>query len=192
MIDKKLFEDLKTTYKRYTKLRDKIIVMSRDVLRNSKQAIFAMHRDEMENAAKSLQEAESKLLEIEKFFKEEEMMKYEGSYKACVEEYVEAKLLYEYLKTGNVELKNPKVSLVFDDYLGGICDLTGEILRKSVQAVTKGEIEKVHKYQETVQDIAGELVQYDLLGKLRSKYDAVKRNLRRIEEISYDLKIREK
>lgn len=190
MLDKKLFENLQATYRRYTELRDEIIVISRDVLRNSKQAIFALHRDEMGDAQESLRKAEEKLLQIEKFFKEEERLKFEGSYKDCVEEYVEAKLFHEFLRTGNVALES-EVTLAFDDYLGGICDLTGEILRKSVQAATKGEYEKVKQYQEAIQDVAGELVQYDLLGKLRSKYDAVKRNLRKIEEISYDIKLKE-
>ena len=68
MLDKKLFAELQTTYKRYNDLRDEIIVISRDVLRNSKQAIFALHRDEVEKAEKYLAEAENKLLEIEEFF----------------------------------------------------------------------------------------------------------------------------
>ena len=185
-----MFDELQTTYKRYTKLRDQIIVISRDVLRNSKQAIFALHRDEMGSAEKSLAEAESKLLEIEEFFKEEERLKFEGSYKDCVEEYVEAKLFYEYLKTGNVGLKS-EVSLAFDDYLGGICDLTGELVRKAVKSSIEKKFDEVKKIQEFVSNLYAEFLEFDLRNsELRKKSDQIKYALAKIEDILYRLDLR--
>lgn len=191
MLNKDLFNDLLVSYKNYTKLRDKIIVDSRDILRNSKQAIFALHRDELEEADKILKDTESKILDLEELFKKEKRLKGEGSYRECLEEYIEAQMFYEFLKSGNIDLKS-KVTTSFNDLIGGICDLTGEIVRKSIQAVTKGNNKKIGEYQEAVQSVVGELVKFDLLGKHRGKYDQAKRNLRKIEEVSYDLKIREK
>ena len=36
-----------------------------------------------------------------------------------------------------------------------------------------------------------ELVEFDMTGYLRTKYDQAKRNLRKIEQIDYEIKIRE-
>lgn len=191
MLNKKLFEDLLISYKNYTKLRDQIIVNSRDILRNSKQAIFSLHRDELDRAGEILSDTENKILDLEKLFEKEKKLKSEGSYREGLEEFIEASMFYEFLKTGNIDFKS-KVATSFNDLIGGISDLTGEILRKAIQAVTKGEIDKVSEYQGAIQEIVGELVKFDLLGKLRGKYDQAKRNLRKIEEVSYDLKIREK
>lgn len=191
MLNKKLFENLLTSYKNYTKLRDKIIVDSRDILRNSKQAIFALHRDELDEAGKILDDTENKILDLEKLFEKENKLKSEGSYRECLEEYIEAQMFYEFLKNGEIDFKS-KAAANFNDLIGGICDLTGEIVRKAVQAVTRGDSEKISQYQEAVQSVVGELVKFDLLGRHRGKYDQAKRNLRKIEEVSYDLKIREK
>lgn len=191
MLNKKLFEELLTSYKNYTKLRDQVIVDSRDILRNSKQAIFSLHRDELDKAKKILDDTENKILELEKLFEKEKKLRNEGSYREGLEEFIEASMFYEFLKTGNVDFKS-KVATTFNDLIGGISDLTGEILRKAIQAVTKGGVDKVVNYQKAIQEIIGELIKFDLLGKLRGKYDQAKRNLRKIEEVAYDLKIRDK
>ena len=191
MLNKELFENLLTSYKNYTKLRDKIIVDSRDILRNSKQAIFSLHRDELDEAEVILKDTENKILDLEKLFEKEKKLKNEGSYRECLEEYIEAQMFYEFLKNSKIDFKS-KVEATFNDLIGGICDLTGEIVRKAVQAVTRGDSEKIGEYQEAVQSVVGELVKFDLLGRHRGKYDQARRNLRKIEEVSYDLKIRDK
>ena len=189
MLNKKFFKNLLASYQTYSRLREKVIIISRDILRKSKQAIFALHRGEIKKAKNILDQAESLLLNLEKLFKKEKKLQYEGMYKDCAEEFVEAKMFYEFLKSGNIDFKS-KVKLSFDDLLGGICDLTGEILRKAVQIATRGEIKKISSFQKAIQDIIGQLIKFDLLGKLRPKYDEAKRNLRKIEEISYDLEMR--
>ena len=189
MLNKKFFKNLLASYQTYSRLREKVIIISRDILRKSKQAIFALHRGEIKKAKNILDQAESLLLNLEKLFKKEKKLQYEGMYKDCAEEFVEAKMFYEFLKSGNIDFKS-KVKLSFDDLLGGICDLTGEILRKAVQIATRGEIKKIFSFQKAIQDIIGQLIKFDLLGKLRPKYDEAKRNLRKIEEISYDLEMR--
>ncbi|MEK7158149.1 MAG: hypothetical protein AAB733_01055, partial [Patescibacteria group bacterium] len=59
-----------------------------------------------------------------------------------------------------------------------------------VLAVTKGRHTEVHKYYASVETIMGELVKMDLTGKLRQKFDDAKRNLKRMEEMLYDLAIK--
>ena len=93
-------------------------------------------------------------------------------------------------------LKNEKVDFIKDvdlgleTYIGAICDFTGELVRKAVAMATAGKFKKVEKYKKVVEDVMGELIKFDMTGKLRTKYDDAKRNLRKIEEICYDIAIK--
>jgi translin len=188
-MNKILFKKILNDYQRYIKLRESIIKSSRQVLKLSKQAIFNLHRDDVKNAADDLVQAENLLKEINLLFSKEKKLNYEGSYKECIEEYVEAKLFYSLISAGKIEI-NTKVKLNFDDYVGAISDLTGEMLRKAIQLATNEDYEKLNFYYQSMEDILGELIKFDFTGKLRMKYDAAKRNLRRLEEIKYELKIK--
>jgi translin len=189
MINKNLFNKILKEHKRYDLLREEVIKNSREVLKKSKQAIFLLHRDDIGNAEKNLLEAEDLLKKLTGLFNEENKLRYEGSYKACAEEFVEAKMFLEFIKNKNVDFKS-RAKFTFDDCLGGISDLTGKVLRKAVQVATQGKFEELPAYKKAMEQILGELVKFDFTGKLRMKYDAAKRNLRRMEEIMYDIKIK--
>ncbi len=188
-MNKIFFKKILADYQTYIGLREMVIKNSRKVLKLSKQAIFNIHRDNLVGAAQDLKDAEKNLFEIGKLFQKEKRLNYEGSYKEGAEEYIEAKLFYEFVVGGKIELDS-KFNFSFEDYLGGVSDLTGEMLRKTIQLATLGEYEKLNNYHQVMEEIMGELIKFDLTGKLRMKYDAAKRNLRRLEEIKYDIKIK--
>jgi predicted translin family RNA/ssDNA-binding protein len=77
-----------------------------------------------------------------------------------------------------------------DSYIGGICDLTGELLRYAVNEAAAGKYEEVEKTKKLIGDILAELVEFDMAGYQRTKYDQAKGNLRKIEQIDYEIKIR--
>jgi len=113
----------------------------------------------------------------------------EGAYKAGVEEYVEAKMFY-LVTCGQKVDKIKKVKLSVDSYLGGICDLTGELVRRAINQAAAGKISEVAKIRETISKIMAGLVEFDMTGYLRTKYDQAKTNLRKIEQINYEINIR--
>ena len=125
-------------------------------------------------------------------------MRYEGAYRAAVEEYVEAKLFYEFLhgdgrapRTVLYDFKGQSlVQIDADTYLAGLSDFTGELTRKAVQRATQGRMQEVEKLADTVRDVVEQLIKFDLTGYLRTKYDQAKQNLRRVEEVLYDIKMR--
>ncbi len=189
MIDKKLFAKLQKDYESYDIGRRIIIKHSNDILKYSKQAIFALHRDNIKDAKKKIDEAGEELKYLEKKIKDEEGLKYEGSYLAAVEEFVEANLFYQFIKTGNVgEIKGFTVAT--NSYLGGFCDLTGEIVRRAVYLATKRKYKEIAKCQKAIEEILAQLIQMNLAGHLRTKFDQAKNNLRKIEDIMYDLELK--
>ena len=113
----------------------------------------------------------------------------EGSYKAGAEEYVEAKMFYKVIAKQKINKVNG-IKLNLESYLGGICDLTGELARQAVNMAAEGKIKEVEKNKIAINDIMAELVKFDMTGYLRNKYDQAKNNLKKIEQISYEIKIR--
>jgi len=188
MVNKKFFAELKKKHDASEGERRQIISLANQVLHDSKRVIFSLHRGEDKKAAESLGEIEKKLDYLEKKFGHSRLIQ-EGAYKAGAEEYVEAKMFGLYL-TGKKIDKFSKINMDYDSYLAGICDLTGEMVRYAVKMASGKKFTAVGKIKESISDILGELVEFDMTGYLRTKYDQAKTNLRKIEQIDYDIKIR--
>jgi len=188
MINKKFIQALKKEHSDNNSERRQIISLSNIVLHDSKRVIFSLHRDDVKKAKDSLKEIEEVLIKLEKKFGYTRLTQ-EGSYKAGVEEYVEAKTFYLVLSNKKIDqIKNIKLN--HEAYLGGVCDLTGELVRRAVNQAAAGNIEEVGKIKKIINDIMAELVEFDMTGYLRTKYDQAKGSLRKIEQIDYEIKIR--
>jgi translin len=189
MINKKFIQKLKKDYDKRESERRQIISLSNTVLHGSKRVIFALHREDIKKAKQLLGEAEKTLMQLENKFTHQRV-KQEGAYKAGAEEYVEAKMYYRVM-TGKTVDKVEKIKLEHDSYLAGICDLTGELVRRAINQVSRGKGEEAEKLRDAIQDIMAELVEFDMTGYLRTKYDQAKNNLKKIEHIIYELKLRQ-
>jgi predicted translin family RNA/ssDNA-binding protein len=191
MLDPKFFTKLKKEYDSYDVNRRIIIKHSNDILKFAKMAIFAMHRDNVAEAEKCFVEADKLFDYLATKIKVEEGLDFEGAYLAAMEEYVEAKLFHQYLKTGKItEIKGLKIDC--DSYLGGLCDFTGELVRKAIYLATRHKYDEVTACEQTIESVVKELIEFNMLGPLRPKFDQAKNNLRKIEEIMYDLEIKKR
>lgn len=188
MINKKFIEKLKKEYQKHEGERRQIISLSNIVLHDAKRIIFALHRNEIKGAEEKFKEIESILQKLDKQFGHSRIVA-EGAYKASVEEYVEAKMFY-YVLIGKKVDNIKEVNLDVDSYLGGICDLTGELLRHAVNEAAAGNYKKPAEIKKIIGDIMAQLVTFDMTGYQRTKYDQAKGNLRKIEQIDYEIKLR--
>ncbi|MBU4360572.1 hypothetical protein KKA66_01850 [Patescibacteria group bacterium] len=188
MINKRFIQQLKKDYDRSETERRKIISASNPILHDSKRVIFALHRNDFAKAKKSLAEIEKSLIGLEKSFGFDRLNR-EGSYKAATEEYVEAKMFYLMLTNKRID-KIKNISLNLDSYLGGICDLTGELVRRATNLASQNKMNEVASIKKLIEEVLAELVEFDITGYLRTKYDQAKNNLRKIEQINYEIKIR--
>ena len=188
VINKKFIQKLKKEYDDQNSERRQIISLANVILHDSKRAIFSMHRGDIQKANESLTEIEKILGNLEKKFSFTRLLE-EGSYKAGMEEYVEAKMYYLVI-TGEKIDKIKGLSIKYDSYLGGICDTTGELVRRAVNEAAKGNFNEVDKLKNIINDIMAELVEFDMTGYLRTKYDQAKGNLRKIEQVAYEVNLR--
>jgi len=188
MINKKFFSKLKSDYDAHERERRQIISLSNVVLHDSKRVIFSLHRGDDKKAGESLKEIEKILIKLENDFSYNRLT-HEGAYNAAVEEYVEAKMLFKVLQKEKVD-EISGITLSVDAYLGGICDLAGELVRLATNKAAAGKFKEVEKIKEIVNDIMAELVEFDMTGYLRTKYDQAKGHLRKIEQVAYEVKLR--
>jgi predicted translin family RNA/ssDNA-binding protein len=179
------FKKLQQAIKSYDSEREKLIKQSRVVLKLSKQLIYSIHRGESASQLAKDIEREKKDLDI--LAAHSKKMSCEGSFKVAIQEYVEAILYFNFIKTGKlIDLK-----VAPEHYVLGLADLPGELVRKAVFLAGKGEVDKVAKIKEVVDNIYGELLAFDFRdNETRRKVDAVKYDLRKLEDLVLDLKLK--
>jgi len=188
MLNTKFLQQLKKDYDRHENERRQIISRANIILHESKRVIFSLHRGDVKTAGSSLNEIENTLKEMEKKFGYDRLIK-EGAYNAGVEEYVEARMFFNIINGQKIDaIKGIKLSI--DAYLGGISDTTGELVRLATNEAAKGNFKEVEKIKNIITDVMAELVEFDITGYLRTKYDQAKQNLRKIEQVMYDISIR--
>lgn len=181
------FAKLQKEILEYDHEREKLIKKSRDVLKLSKQVIYAVHRSELDEAGRLVKEIKKERQELECIAKHSAKMVYEGSYKIAIQEFVEAILYYEFVKTGKLVHLNE----LAEQFVLGLADLPGEMVRRAVFIAGKGDIEGVQKIRDEVDAIYGELLKFDFRdNEIRRKVDAVKYDLRKLEDLVLDMKLR--
>ncbi|ORY58341.1 Translin [Leucosporidium creatinivorum] len=211
--------ELDTHYDR----RERIIKQSRDITAQSKKLIFSAHRITNTDRSIVVKEVELKLKELKKMFEKlqddvagENFWRYEKSVSPGIQEYVtpsaDAPTDAEAATTAPIADSNPAptpqpfVLITIADYLGGIADLTGEMMRLAIGSVGKSlvvpnaegqavkggeELPSIESIGKMVRDIKGEM---DPLAPycrwLGKKMTVLDQSLAKIESASYNLRIR--
>ncbi len=189
MINKTFLSKIKKNLDTFQKERGKIIGSSREILQNSKKAIFALHAGKIKEAKLVIANAEKGLNLLNKTYNKDNRLRFEGSFKAAVEEYVEAKMFATVLEKKNLsELKIQNIGP--EEYIGGLADLTGELVRQAVLQATNGNHQELKRYKIICEGVVEFLLTLYLTGHLRQKFDSSKRNLGRLEQIIYEVSIR--
>ncbi|MBM5789849.1 hypothetical protein FJZ23_02050 [Candidatus Parcubacteria bacterium] len=184
-----ILHTLRTRSHEHARARREVIALSNEALSKSKRAIFAYQREDAKAARTLLKEAAALFAKAEKGMGRDGSLRYEGAYRAALEEYAEALLFGQYLKNGKMgaidaRAMDPQV------YLAGLCDATGEIVRHIVRQVTLGNTKPVRAARDTAEGVVEFMLELDATGNLRAKFDQAKGNLKRLEEILYDLSLR--
>jgi len=166
--------------------RERVIQLSRDIISTSKLIIYAVHRRDMKKAESKLKDIKSQIVKLNKI---------NGSYDVnindvAVQEYVEAAAYLHFVKTRSLITKK-QLGVGSANYLMGVCDLTGELGRRAVDQTIHKNFDDVLAIKELVTLIYGQFLELNLRnGELRKKSDAIKWNLKKIEDVVYDAKMK--
>lgn len=189
MFQSNFFSALHAKYKTFGKKRIELMKLSGDILRFSKQMIFSLHRNDMAAGKSFLAQSEKLLKKADDLLRDDYHLESEGNYKAATEEFVEAKLFYDFLLKKKINFYE-KYKIGTDEYIGGLADFTGELVRRSILEATKRNDPEVKRIHEVIDLVVMKLSEFHVAGKNRQKFDDAKRNLKKVEEILYDLEIR--
>jgi predicted translin family RNA/ssDNA-binding protein len=190
-------EQLHSSIVHRDELREKLIKRCRDAQKAAKQAIFALHRGDEKRCIHLITDCEKIVNNDLNPMVEEDPSLYHGSYANVLEEYAEAKLFHSWLMgKPKGQLLQPSdftaVKLEPADYLGGLCDLTGEVGRYAVQRGTKRDSDGVHFCLDTNMSIvfALETLRHFPSGSyIYKKMDQLKQSVEKLERMLYELSL---
>jgi predicted translin family RNA/ssDNA-binding protein len=185
-------DKLRREMEKADKVRESVIRKSRDVIKMSKTVIGAVHRDEMERAGRALSLMKKDVDELKKEAKQNPKLEYEGIFRVAIQEYVEALSLNEFVKKGKL-LEYTEEFLDIEHYLMGLCDLSGELVRKAINSCIKEKYKLAVKIREFLEEIYVEMSKFELRnGELRRKYDGIKYDIKKLDDVVFQLKMKDK
>ena len=152
--------------------REQLIKRSRDVLKCSKQAIYALQRSDAAKADALIAEGKEKAKELLAALVTHPHLRF-GALSAALEEWAEAAVFAVFLREGRIASMAELEILSRDEYLGGVMDFCGEINRFAVLAATRRDARTVHSAREVVDALLAQLMLIEFRnGALRRKYGA--------------------
>lgn len=196
--------------------REKVVKASRDVTMNSKKVIFQVHRISKNNIEEVLEKAEKDLAlvreqHISRLVKElqgTDFWKLRRAYSPGIQEYVEAATFFKFCKTGtllNLDELNASLLTLSDpsmeplqinvlDYVLGVADLTGELMRLAIGRISEGELEWAKRICQFVRDIYRELTLVvplmDDSHDMKMKMDVMLQSVVKIENACFSVHVR--
>lgn len=182
MINKNDFKEISKELNKYDNEREKVIALSREIIRLSKRIIHELHRDNLKSVEPLIKDIKKKIKEIKKY------SIFIDIYKTAIQEYVEA-LTYHSLIKYNKLITKSELAVRAEEYLLGLCDLSGELVRKAVNAAINKKTKESEKIKTFINNLYGEFIKLDIRsGELRKKMDSLRWNLKKLEEVLFDAK----
>ena len=179
----------KTALQEYDALREEVIIQSRTVLRLAKQLIYALHRGEKPMYDELVSQYQE-LQQVGRGTQHYDGLQREGSKSDATQEYVEACAYHDFVYQKEIRSAQ-ELDVSTEDYLLGICDLSGELVRRTVNAVIRDDITEAERSAEFVQQLYGQMLEFDLRnGLLRKKVDGMKYAVQKVQDVLYDVHLR--
>ncbi|MBS3176112.1 hypothetical protein J4457_02655 [Candidatus Woesearchaeota archaeon] len=182
-LNEKEFLDIEKHLELQDKKREEVISESRIIIKLSKEIIYALHRHDIASAKKAV-------VEITKNVKNLPDHASTNMSSVARQEYVEALGFFHFVADKRIPTRK-ELGVDATDYLLGLCDLTGEVMRRGVNSVINKNYKEAMHCRDLVEEIYDQFMKFDLPNsELRKKSDAIKWNLRKLEDVAYDIKLK--
>lgn len=199
---------LDTHHDRY----ERIVKLSRDITIESKRIIFLLHRVQDDaSKLKLTNEAEGKLQLVvnsswNRLAKElvgQDPHHYLRGYSPGLQEFIEAISFLQFIRDGSlitleevqsklIYAEDLKVPVPVYEYLLGIADLTGELMRLCINAVGRGETQLVFNTCSSLREVHEALSSLNLgfQRELKRKLQVSRQSLKKVETACYTVRVR--
>ncbi|KAF3427100.1 hypothetical protein E2986_11175 [Frieseomelitta varia] len=196
---------------------ERIVKIGRDINIESKRIIFLLHTIDKKSKQESvLYEANLRLQKVAQHqfkaiafeLKNQDPYLYLKGYRNGLEEYIEAVTFYQYLKCGNMEnwlelektltytfpekSKTIQILITPFEYILGIADLTGELMRQCINNLALGDRASCYQTCNFVRNIYKGFLGCASVSnrEIHRKLSTLKQSLHKIESVCYTIKVR--
>ncbi len=179
MFSKSDIEKIQTELTSYDKAREKLQSLTRNATRLCSWAIIQVHRGNLSQATKTLNEAKQSLDELQSLLSAHAELPQFGQVLVAFQEYAEAKLLFQLKRSGKIAALRD-VGTSNTAYLLGMLDFIGEMRRMILDALRRGNANEAQSLLTKMESLYEDLMSLDhtsILPNFRRKLDADRRIL---------------
>ena len=130
----------------------------------------------MKDAGSNIKKASAKLAELYDLTESYPELYHAGFVENAAQELVEAHCLYNIMQ--NKDLPDPdKLQTTYSSYLRGLCDVVGELRRKSLDCILDGKADEANNYLKLMDEIYDSIMKFDYpsaLVPIKQKQDMVR------------------
>ncbi len=142
------------------RIREDALRLSREIIIACRKAIQLIHQDSYKKSDILIKNASSKLLELYDITKNHCELSHAGFVENAAQEYVEAICLFKLMN--EKDLPDPdEMQVTYSSYLKGLCDVVGELRRKSLDSILNDKPEKSNKYLRLMEEIYDAIIRFD-------------------------------
>jgi translin len=178
-----LAEDASRALAAKNEAREAGLSRCRDAIRNSANAIRAVHRGEFETARTLAARAGTLLAEAKSALREHPDIRYAGFVHDSEKEYAEARITLAFISGESKLPTREDLDVELAAYLNGLAEAVGELRRFLLDILRGGEVERCEDCLAVMDEVYGILVTFDypdaMTGGLRRTTDNVRGILER-------------
>ena len=175
---KEILEKIQEELSAREEIREEIYKDMRKATRLSKQAIQVTHQERFDDAEAILEEAKKLFTKLHEKTQDYPYLLYSGSVGAAFEEHAEAQILLTLIQEDRF-VKPKEIKVPFTPYVLALGDVIGELRRRALDLIRKGNVDAAEKTLERMEQIYSELTALDdayvIVNGLRRKGDVARR-----------------
>jgi translin len=175
---KEMLERMRKHFDTQEELREKVLDVSREVIRLSARAIAATHREDQSSADEFLAKARDTLATLAEAVKAEPNLANSGIILAAYQEYGEATLVRALIRDGKL-LTPEELSIPYKSYFAALADTVGELRRHALDLIRADKVGRAEQALKLMEEIFELLMEFDypdaILPGMKRKQDMVRR-----------------
>jgi translin len=172
----KICDKIRKAFDAKDEAREKGLALSREVIRNSANAIRAVHRGEFGQAEKLLEQSARMIQQTARALKDHPGVMYAGFVQDAQKEHAEALITLALIR-GEPIPDPDRIKVEYAPYLGGLAEAVGELRRHILDRVRREDSDWGEEMLAAMDDIYYQLVSFDYPA-------AVSGNLKRTTDVT--------
>lgn len=178
MLLKKILCEIEKELMEREEIKDELYNVMRKATRLSKQAIFLVHKGQFKEAEKLLKETKKLFTKLHEVPVVHQKLVHVGIVNSAFQEFAEAKIFLKLVQDGKF-VSPRKTGVPSTSYLLGLADVVGELRRRALDSLRKGDVKIAEKSLEIMELLYNELMVMDetlhIVSELRRKLDVARR-----------------